>query len=115
MKLTLRRLVMPLVIFSFIATGCNKSKDLSNKTSITVSCVRIGTSTSTVDLGTEVTITRQEDGSRYTQFAIVPATVTFGNLEPGKYQVAGQNTNSLSIESIEVQKDDQEVVSLMYN
>ena len=115
MKFSLCGLAVPLVISLLVATGCNKSKDLSNKTAITVACVRTNTTSGSDQLGTEIVLTRKEDGERKSQFTLVPATVTFSNLEPGTYEIEGQNTNSATAESIQLQKDAQEVVSLIYN
>ena len=115
MKFRLSGLAMPLVIFLSIATGCTKTEDLRNKTTIVVSCTRENNDPNAAGLGSEIVLTKKEGGARQSQFTIVPSEVSFSNLEPGLYEINGQNSNSTNTEYVQIQKDAKKTVSLTFN
>ena len=83
MKSLLCRMALPLIVFGVVVTGCNTTNDLSNKTSITVNCIRTNPNPNEPQIGTEVILTRHEGGERLTRFAMVPSTLQFDDVEPG--------------------------------
>jgi hypothetical protein len=105
---------VPLFAFLAISTGCTKTSDLSNKTSLTVSCEVISTQPGEGQLGSEVSMIRVSDGHSYKQFAIVPGTVKFDNVEPGTYEIKGENSPSLDRPVVHLEQNDQKVAALKF-
>lgn len=97
-----------------IVAGCKKTKDLSDKTSITVTCETLSGNSGEAFMGTEVYITRLTDGLRQKQFTLVPATIRFENIEPGTYSVKGMSSPSLDSVVTEVGRNEEKVVVLRY-
>lgn len=114
MKLLSCRMALPLVFFSFVAISCNKTTDLSNKTSVTVDCIKTENA-SAKQMGSDISITRQEDGKVDRHFTVVPATIVFDDLQPGTYVIKGESSNSLETRTVKLEKDQQEGVQLSFS
>ena len=114
MKSILCRMALPLIAFGIIATSCNTTNDLSNKTSITVNCIRTNPNPNEPLLGTEVILTRHEGGERLTRFAMVPSTLQFDDVEPGMYTLEGQNSNSEEKLTLQVDPNEEEQAELRF-
>ena len=115
MKSFLSSLALPLMVFSLVATGCSKTTDLSNKSQVTVNLVRTNPDPNAPQIGTEITLVRHEGGDRFTNFALVPSSLTFKDLKPGTYSVSGKNSNSDENVTVQVDANEQEVVQLSFS
>ena len=115
MKSFLCSLALPLMVFSLVATGCSKTTDLSNKTQVTVNLVRTNPDPNAPQIGTEITLVRHEGGDRFTNFALVPSSLTVKDLKPGTYSVSGKNSNSDENVTVQVDANEQEVVQLSFS
>lgn len=114
MKLLSCRKALPLVFFSFVAISCNKTVDLSNKTAVTVNCTKSENSVAK-QMGSDISLTSQQDGSVKRQFTLLPASVVFEDLQPGTYVIKGESSNSNETRTVTLSKDEEQSVQLSFS
>jgi hypothetical protein len=114
MKLSVFPTLCLAVLFSLLFISCKKNADLRNKTSVVVTCTKLTTDPNGLSVGSEIVLTSTGDNKEYVDFAILPTTVRFENLEPGSYKVSGRNTASINIESFQLSQDEEKTVNLQF-